>query len=278
MNSKLKQNRGRTPRNRSADLHAPGRVPDRATTRIEKITRRPPRGSDPSAKIAQKKGGPGWRCRDAGSVYRGRAPSRPVGRRRVGKIAPRRANGIAVPGNFAHPTGAAFAGTIRGRRKSGSSSGQADSWSRRSRMTLKRNLIQTVRSKRRGVSGPARLSGQCYTVVTPCAGVAGVIAVTHREHTRPRRIKHGVATPACGKRLFHTLFSMFFRFVPHCEGFAAQASNCQFVHSRPYQIEMLLPHCRHDFLESCHARAPFESSKLSPSSRLVRSCLVMLGS
>jgi hypothetical protein len=34
-------------------------------------------------------------------------------------------------------------------------------------MTLKRNLKQTIRSKRRGVSGHLRLAGQCYTGVTP---------------------------------------------------------------------------------------------------------------
>jgi len=35
----------------------------------------------------------------------------------VGKIAPRRANGIAVPGNFADPTGAASQGSFAAGKK-----------------------------------------------------------------------------------------------------------------------------------------------------------------
>ena len=230
-------------------------------------------GLRPQGKNRTKKGRTVWRCRDAGSP-----PARPRGRgdermwHWLDLAPPTRGQNCAAPrkrdrgaGQFCPPYRCCFAGTFRRRqRKSGSSSGQADSWSRRSRMTLKRNLIQTVRSNRRGVSGPARLSGECYTVVTPCAGVAGVIAVTSRARiatTWPRRTKRGRRNAGRRKRPFHTLFSMFFRFVPHCEGFDEQASNCQFVHSRPYQIEMLLPHCRHDFFEGCYARALFESSK-----------------
>jgi hypothetical protein len=174
MNSKLKQNRGRAPRNRSAGIHAPERVPDRARTRIGKITCRPPRGSGSGAKIAQKKGG--RRCRGAGPVCsHGPSASRPCESRDPYSVSSRSA--------------AEYGSRLFGRddteivctsvneppaRKSGSSSGQADSWSRRSQVTLKRNLIQTVRSKLRGVSGPVHLSGQCYTVVTSCVSVSQV--------------------------------------------------------------------------------------------------------
>jgi hypothetical protein len=43
--------------------------------------------------------------------------------------------------------------------------------------------------------------------------------------------------------------------VPRCENKDAKLSICSLV---PYQNEMLMPHCRHDFSESCPSWAPFE--------------------
>jgi hypothetical protein len=74
-------------------------------------------------------------------------------------------------------------------------------------------------------------------------------------------MKRGRRNAGLRAKLFHTLFSMFFSFVPQCEGLGNQSPNCHSVHSLPYQIEMLLPHCRHDFIESYCARALFALSR-----------------
>jgi hypothetical protein len=46
-----------------------------------------------------------------------------------------------------------------------------------------------------------------------------------------------------------------FCLVPRCEKKDAKLSICSLA---PYQNEMLMPHCRHDFSESCRSWAPFE--------------------
>jgi hypothetical protein len=100
------------------------------------------------------------------------------------------------------------------------------------------------------------------------------MTITPSHLTISDRIARSMVTAA--KSGLHPLFSMFFRFVPQCGGMGAQTPSCRFVHSSPYQIEMLLPQCGHDSIETCRARALFWLSR--DSFAIIILDLIILGS
>jgi hypothetical protein len=123
----------------------------------------------------------------------------------------------------------------------------------------------------RGVSGNARLSGQCYTFVTPppfrrteCDGhhtallrrnaLTGLIfrvVVTNASRGSRRQAVGDAGISGVPRNV-----SGDFCLVPRCENKDAKLSICSLA---PYQNEMLMPHCRHDFGGSSRSWALFEA-------------------